>query len=109
MIPPQADDVVSLQAIYRYQIASSVPLDDEISFEEISKRCGLNEIDLRRILRHAMTNYIFQEPRKGFVAHTAATRILAEDRLFSDLIGMRTEEQFLASSRVELNRTFACV
>ena len=54
-----------------------------------------------------MTNYIFQEPRKGFVAHTAASRALAEDRLLNDYIGIRTEEQFPAASRVELDQRFA--
>ena len=36
--------------------------------------CGLNEVDLRRIVRHAMSNHIFQD-REGRVAHTAASRV----------------------------------
>ncbi|KAL2005746.1 hypothetical protein VTN00DRAFT_10239 [Thermoascus crustaceus] len=71
---------VSLQAIYKYDIASKVPLHGEISFAELAEKCGLSETNIRRILRFAMTFHrVFREPRKGFVAHTAASRKLVED------------------------------
>lgn len=82
-------------------MAKSFPIGEESSFEAISEKTGLNVLDLKRLLRMAMTNHIFQEPRKGVVAHTAASRLLAEDQELQDYVGVRTEEIFPASSKVE--------
>lgn len=72
---------MSLQAIYKYDIASKVPIGGGISFAELAEKCGLSEINMRRIFRFAMTYHrVFKEPRKGYVAHTAASRKLAEDQ-----------------------------
>ena len=48
-----------------------------------------------------MTNHIFREPRAGVVAHTALSRVLAQDLRLRDYIGMVCEERFPASARVE--------
>lgn len=48
-----------------------------------------------------MTNQIFKEPRKGIVAHTVASRLLAEDQDLRDYIGMRAEEAFPAAAKVD--------
>ncbi|KAJ5947536.1 S-adenosyl-L-methionine-dependent methyltransferase [Penicillium verhagenii] len=68
-----------INVIHRYRIAEVFPPSEIISFEELSSRCGLNIIDLKRVLRLAMTRHIFAEPKSGFVAHTAATRLLHDD------------------------------
>ena len=57
-------------------------------------------IDLKRVLRHAMTNLIFCEPRAGFIAHTAALRVLAENNLVRDFVGITCEEKFKGSACV---------
>jgi len=93
------DGLLSTQAIDRFNILSSFPTHEEASFEEISKTCGMNEIDVRRILRHAMTKRIFHEPRKGIVAHTAASKLLAEDLKMSDWVGTVTDELWQAASQ----------
>jgi len=95
------NDLVSLHAIYKYNIATSFPVNEEATFESISAACGLNTIDLRRLLRHAVTNQIFQEPRPGIVKHTAASKLLAEDSLMRDFVGIACEEKFPAAARVE--------
>ena len=59
----------------------------------------MNEVDLRRMVRHAMTNHIFQE-REGRVAHTAASRVLAENDRINDIIGVMCEEMFPGAARV---------
>jgi len=93
-------DSLSLNCIYTYSMASSFPVDEEATFDEISQACGLNVIDTRRMLRHAMTNYIFCEPRPGVVAHTAASKLIAENSLIRDFVGMASEEKFQASAYV---------
>lgn len=83
----------SLQAIYRFEIATKIPLQGDISYEELAKLCQVHEQDLRRILRFSMAFHrIFREPRKGFVAHTAASRQLAENPNLRDTLGMWYED-----------------
>ncbi|MCJ1261773.1 hypothetical protein MMC22_001641 [Lobaria immixta] len=93
------NELLSMQAISRLNIASTFPTDEESSFAQISTVCGLNEVDLRRILRHAMTKHIFKEPRKGVVAHTAASRLLAEDKQILDWVATSTNELWQAASQ----------
>lgn len=88
-----------MQAISRLKIASTFPIHEESSFAQISTVCGLNEPDVRRILRHAMTKHIFKEPRKGIVAHTAASRLLAEDPQILDWVATSTNELWQAASQ----------
>ena len=45
-------------------------------------------------------HHVFCEPRKGFVAHTAASRILAEDPKIQDVVGVMCEETWPAYARV---------
>ncbi|PQE13898.1 O-methyltransferase protein [Rutstroemia sp. NJR-2017a BBW] len=86
-------DGVSLQAIYRYDIASKVPIHGEISYEDLSVKCGLSVVNLRRILRFAMAwNRCFTEPRKGFVAHSAASRVLVDNPMARSGLGFMFEE-----------------
>lgn len=84
---------MSFQAVYNYDIARRVPFHGEISFEELAGACNLNVVDLRRILRFAMTfHHIFQEPRTGMVKHSAASRKLAEDPLARAALGYTVNE-----------------
>lgn len=72
--------------------------DEELPFEELSRRCGLNIKDLQRILRYAMTNFIFSEPRPGIVRHTSVSQKLAQDGCFKDFIANVCEVRFPASA-----------
>ncbi|MCJ1261072.1 hypothetical protein MMC22_000936 [Lobaria immixta] len=74
----QHNSLISLQAIYRFGLATSLPAGSkETSFAEIASMSGVEEQMVRRILRHAAAQHIFQEPRNGFIAHTAASQVLA--------------------------------
>lgn len=53
------------------------------------------------MLRHAATNHIFKEIRKGVVVHTAASRMLAEDSQMRDWVVVNCEEMWPAAERVE--------
>ncbi|KAL6715591.1 hypothetical protein ACLMJK_006552 [Lecanora helva] len=86
-------NATSLQAIYKYDIVSKVPIHGEISFRDLAVSCNICEPDLIRILRFAMIHHrVFTEPRKGFVAHTAASCKLVEDRGHYDRLGMMYDE-----------------
>lgn len=69
----------SLRLLLRFDIPKVVPVGKEVPFSEIAAKTKLPERDVKRILRHAMCRHYFHEPRKGFVAHTALSQLLAED------------------------------
>jgi hypothetical protein len=69
----------SLRALYRFKIPSAFASNEKITYAELSKRTGVDDRNLRRICRFAMMNRIFSEPVKGTIAHTRASRLLAEN------------------------------
>ena len=88
-----------MQAITRFNLASSFPIHKEATFAEVSDACGLDESIVRRLLRYAMIQNIFKEPRKGFVAHTAASRLLAENAEIHDWVSVNSDELWQAASQ----------
>lgn len=77
---------MSLRLVSRLKLAELVPVGGENTFAAIAKTTGLPERDVRRIMRHAMTRHVFHEPRKGIVAHTAMSQLLAEDSQQRDIL-----------------------
>ncbi|KAJ5116613.1 O-methyltransferase-domain-containing protein [Penicillium angulare] len=70
----------SLQAISRFNIASHVPLDREISYQDLSQACGLHASKLKQVIRFAIVHHeLFREDRKGYVSHSSNSRVLAQD------------------------------
>jgi hypothetical protein len=90
---------LSLHAIYHYKIAQLVSLDTPVSFAQIALSTGLSELNIRRLLRHAMTNQIFYEPSPGFIAHNALSRVLATDPEMNDWVGFCIEDMWPAASK----------
>ena len=88
-----------MKAIARWNIANCFEPGEEISFPELAKRCGLDEKPLCHLLRQAITMRIFQEPRKGIIAHTAASAKLRDSKMQDWLIG-GVEDLWPASVRV---------
>lgn len=72
----------------RYGLAELPDEEEEVELEELASRAkssgGPPTTDLIRLLRLAMAFHIFQEPRPGFVAHTAASRLLRNDKGLKD-------------------------
>ena len=97
-----AMNATSLQAVYRWNIPSKVPLDgSEISFTALAEKCNMYEPNLRRILRYAILYHrVFQEPRPGFVTHSAASVLLVKDPVAFDALGLMFDESSDACARV---------
>jgi hypothetical protein len=89
-----AGDAMTAAAIYHFDIANHVPIDGEAPFEEVAQKVGLALRDFKIVVRYAMTNFVFCEPRVGYIAHTAASKVLKENRLIASLMGMGTNEIF---------------
>ncbi|KAL8819567.1 MAG: hypothetical protein Q9191_007708 [Dirinaria sp. TL-2023a] len=98
--PVRINSWISIHAIYRFGFASAFPPgQDEATFAEISEATGVAESHVRRLLRHAMTFRIFQEPRKGVVRHTAASKAMADNAMLRQWIGMVSEEHWPAMTK----------
>ena len=91
---------MSLHAITRFNIAKAFPIETEASFEDLSKKTGIEMRTLRRLLRHGMTRHLFRETKKGWVAHTGLTKLLAEEDLLYDNTLCALEELWPPSTKV---------
>jgi hypothetical protein len=90
---------VSLHAIHHFGVARRFPPGEQVSFAQLADSTGLSEQILRRLLRHAMAMRVFSEPRRGMVAHTAASKLLAEPQV-DNWLGVGCEEMWPAALRV---------
>jgi len=93
-------DAMTTAAVYHFGIADHVPLEGEASFEDIAEKSGLALRDFKSVVRYAMTNYIFCEPRPGFIKHTASSKVLAGNKLIKSLAGVGCHEQLPALDKV---------
>jgi hypothetical protein len=93
-------DAMTTALVFRFNIVDHVPVGSEIPFEEVASKCGLALRDFKIIVRYAMTNFIFCEPKEGFIAHTAASRVLVENKLIRALGAMGALELFPATTKV---------
>ncbi|KAJ2892177.1 uncharacterized protein MKZ38_010173 [Zalerion maritima] len=98
---------LSLQALWEFKVAEAVPLAGMISYEDLTKKVReLNDnleipmLNLRRFLRHAMTNRIFREPEKGYVAHTRSSRLLLQDDALASWVGFMSHDLWLPIANV---------
>lgn len=87
--------------MYRFKLASLVPVGSTISFRDLAEKSGLREQDVKRIVRYtAVYHRLFHEPKKGIVAHTAASKLLAENPVADHLMGLAFDECWPAHNRV---------
>lgn len=91
---------LSLQAMHEFKVAEAVPLEGSISYQELADKVDVPMLNLRRLVRHAMTNHIFHEPVKGFVAHTRTSRLLIEDEPLRNWVGFMTNDIWLPIAQV---------
>lgn len=84
--------IIYLDVIHRFRIPQKVPKDGRISYSDLARSTGLGETPLRRVLRGAISNHIFAETDEGFVSHSAASRLLAEDSNLFDWLGAHLQE-----------------
>jgi hypothetical protein len=68
----------------------------------LAKRCELREHEIRSIIRYAIVHHrVFLEPRDGFVAHSTASKLLAENaNNIQEMVGLTVEEWAPAYNKV---------
>ncbi|KNG85214.1 putative O-methyltransferase [Aspergillus nomiae NRRL 13137] len=74
-------DMSSLRWLYPFNIAPAIPLYRAVSYSEVAATAQADENRLKSVLRLAMTNGLFCEPRPGFVAHNAASALVTSPTL----------------------------
>ncbi|ETN40962.1 uncharacterized protein HMPREF1541_05242 [Cyphellophora europaea CBS 101466] len=89
-----AGDAMTTAAVIHFDIVDHVPVDEEAAFEAVARKCGMDLRDFKLISRYAMTNFIFREPRPNYIAHTAASLCLRENRVVRALAAMSKDELY---------------
>ena len=87
----QISSLIAIQAICDFKVASCVPRDRSISYQNLP--ITVNEITgmqvdshgLRKLARLAITNSIFCESQHGFVGHNSSSLLLLEDQDYATL------------------------
>ncbi|KAF2008738.1 S-adenosyl-L-methionine-dependent methyltransferase, partial [Aaosphaeria arxii CBS 175.79] len=92
-------NLVSIDALCRYEIPSMIPSGSQITFDEISKRTGLEKSVVRRLLRHAMSMRIFSEPEPEVVVHTKISKFLMVQHINS-WVKFESMETWPATTRI---------
>lgn len=81
----------------RFNLAQAFPVEGETTFGELSAAVGLGETHIRKLVRHAITQKIFCEPRPGVIAHSACSRLIAEDEPMHSYLRFKTEDLWPAA------------
>lgn len=68
-------DVIVTKLLADYNVYAAVPLEGTASFENVSKKTGLNLDLTKRLIRYATTIRVFRETEPGRVAHTAQSAL----------------------------------
>ncbi|PYI15624.1 hypothetical protein BO99DRAFT_245893 [Aspergillus violaceofuscus CBS 115571] len=95
--------LIALHFIQQFNIAHLVPPTGTISFAALSAQCHVPEADVRRLLRHAMTIRVFDEPAENEVAHTRASMLLRQEGIHG-WIGSTCANSWPGATRVSSAR-----
>lgn len=92
--------LVPVHVISRFDIASQVPLDGSIMYAELAKQLDVDEGALKQVLRMGITHRIFCEREPSVLTHSAASRLLREDKSVAAWVKTRVEDMWPAAIRV---------
>lgn len=98
---------VILRIVWKYKLASAVPIHGSATFQEISDASGLSKSLVMRTIRAAIPLNIFDQSEAGQVSHTAITRLLAVNEEYYNGLGLQLEDFGPASLKlIEAWETF---
>ncbi|KAJ9367330.1 hypothetical protein DTO282F9_7368 [Paecilomyces variotii] len=81
-------------------ITQCVPTDGEITFTDLAAIIGIDRAALCSILRLGIAHRVFKEPRPGVIAHSAASRQIAEDARVASWVGANVDDMWPAAEKV---------
>jgi hypothetical protein len=97
LVSGNSDGNVGLGSLFA---AKLFPVGSTITLAELQEKTSLDPVNLARVIRHAMTNNLFTEPSPGVIAHTAASKLLAEDAALQAWVGFNGEDIFPSAGKV---------
>lgn len=97
-----------MKIILAFSIDRSIPVGEARTFEDISKACGLNYMNTKRVIRHAIHHHrVFQESNPGTISHSALSAVLAGDDLIRNALVVQLGEFWPAAALV--GQAIACI
>lgn len=84
----------------RFELAHAFPVGSEITYHDLATKAGVGETHIRKLVRHAITQQIFTEIRPGTIAHSACSRLIAEDDTVSSYLKFITDDAWHAAYHV---------
>lgn len=72
-------DLTAFRYISRWEVAKEVPMEGSVTYTELATILQVDESQLKRVLRYAMTRQVFVEIQIGEVAHTQASLLLLQE------------------------------
>ncbi|KAI1205456.1 putative O-methyltransferase [Annulohypoxylon truncatum] len=81
-------------------LAHEVPLDGEITYEDLAASAGVDCAALRRVLRFGIASRVFREPRPGVIVHSAPSKQIAEDPRMADWVGSNVDDMWPSAEKV---------
>ncbi|KAI0100071.1 putative O-methyltransferase [Nemania sp. FL0031] len=94
------NQLVYLKFISEFGIANHVPVDGEITYGDLAAKIRVDEAALSRILRMAIANRVFREPRPGVVSHSSVSRQIADDPNMADWVSSNVNEMWPSAERL---------
>ncbi|KAI1347337.1 S-adenosyl-L-methionine-dependent methyltransferase [Xylaria sp. FL0043] len=100
-LPPPSFDPDAPPTIMRFGLSRLVPPNGSITSAELAVAASLGESHVWKLIRHAITQHIFREPRPGIVSHSAIVRLLAKDADVTAWVRWRPDDCWLAASHTQ--------
>lgn len=89
-----------MKLISRFDLAAKVPVNGEITFIDLAASIGVDCTALTSVLRLGIAHRVFQEPRPGVIAHSAASRLIADDPRVASWVGANVDDMWPAAEKV---------
>lgn len=87
------------QAITRFGLARGLRPGEETTFAKLAEASVQAESNICKVVRAAIAQRIFEEPRPGVIRHSAASRLLAENPGIHDYVATVSNELWPAAAQ----------
>jgi len=102
-----AHDMTVYHVLNEFDVWNAVPLHGTATYAEISRKTGLGQDTIIRVLRHAMTKHVFTSPKPDTIAHTSLSAYFVKEPLARAWLGHNTDDIWPSAVKlVEAIRTF---
>ncbi|KAH6608324.1 hypothetical protein Trco_001670 [Trichoderma cornu-damae] len=91
-------DLVAFQVAFEFNLFDFIPQSGVLSLSELSERAGIDEDRVSRVIRLLAIHSVFTEPEEDIFAHTATSKLLAQDVSFRSALAVQLDEMYQAAS-----------